>query len=106
MDNVIDKIGSLFGKNTKEIREQKHQDLLQKQANENPTSMAVFEEAPSLPEKEGLSADAELEIMSISDHGDLIQSISPKGGKTSTPMTLEEMARMSSCTNWFNIFGI
>jgi len=69
---------------------------LQKQANENPTSMAVFEKAPALPEKEGLSADAELEIMSISDHGDLIQSISPQDGKTSTPMTLEEMASMSS----------
>ncbi|MAK42437.1 MAG: hypothetical protein CL997_07130, partial [Euryarchaeota archaeon] len=96
MDNVIDKVGSLFGKNTKEIREQKHQDLLQKQANENPTSMEVFEKAPALPEKEGLSADAELEIMSISDHGDLIQSISPQDGKTSTPMTLEEMASMSS----------
>ena len=96
MDNVIDMVGSLFGKNAKEIREQKHQHLLQKQANENPTSMAVFEKAPSLPEKEGLSADAELEIMSISDHGDLIQSISPQDGKTSTPMTLEEMASMSS----------
>tara|TARA_B100001778_G_scaffold321840_1_gene313587 strand:+ start:5052 stop:5945 length:894 start_codon:yes stop_codon:yes gene_type:complete len=98
MDNMIDKVGSLFGKNVKEKREQKHQNLLQKQASENPTSMTVFEKAPTLPEKEGLSADADLEMMSISDHGNLIQSISPQDGKTSTPTTLEEMASMSSMT--------
>ena len=53
MDDVIDKFGSFFGKNTKEMREQKHQEILQKQANENPTSLAVFEKAPTLQKKRG-----------------------------------------------------
>jgi hypothetical protein len=75
MDRVLDSIMSLFGKNSPHSRQEKRADILAQRVKDEP----IIAQKPIAPLQriEGDNPATNLEIMSLSDHGDVVQELNP-----------------------------
>jgi hypothetical protein len=83
MDRLIDSVMDLFGKDSPRSRQAKHADILTQRAINEP----IIAQKPIAPvlSIEGDAPVENLEIMSLSDHGDVVQELNP-----SSPMMADE----------------
>ena len=91
MDRILDSVMTLFGKNSPGSRQEKRAEILEQRAMNEP----IIAQKPVAPMQRiaGDEPVANLEIMSLSDHGDVVQELSPQA-----PMTLEEQKQIHAST--------
>ena len=95
MDRVLDSMMNLFGKNSPHTRQEKRAEILVKRATDEP----IIAQKPIAPMQRTDDDDDDdepvtnLEIMSLSDHGNVVQELSPQA-----PLTLEVQKQIHAST--------
>ena len=91
MDRLLDSVMTFFGKNAPHSRQEKRTEILEQRAMEEP----IIAQKPIAPMQQIDSDEpvTNLKIMSLSDHGDVVQEL-----KSRTPMTLDEQKQIHVST--------
>jgi hypothetical protein len=91
MDRLLDSVMTLFGKNSPHSRQEKRAEILEQRAMDEP----IIAQKPVAPMQRiaGDEPVTNLEIMSLSDHGDVVQELNPQA-----PITIEEQKQIHVST--------